>query len=84
MPLINLDQGILKSIKNFIYGIFHHNIYRDTLKLASQYDDLMLLIVYGEMLGFPTFSNIFTLRLLPHIIPDIERWKARILRRDVI
>jgi hypothetical protein len=41
---------------------------------------LFLLIVFGDMLGLPLLSPYFKLRLLPYIIPSIERWKRVLLR----
>jgi hypothetical protein len=36
--------------------------------------------VFGDMLGVPILPPYYGLRLIPHVVPQIETWKRRVLR----
>jgi hypothetical protein len=43
-----------------------------------------VLIAFGDLIGLPILPPYYTLRLLPHVVPAIDRWKRALLReRDL-
>ena len=45
---------------------------------------LFVLITFGNIIGIPILPPYYTLRLLPYVIPMLERWKRGLLReRDL-
>jgi hypothetical protein len=43
-------------------------------------DCLFMLMVFGDLLGLPLLPPYYSMRLLPYILPSIEKWKRSILR----
>jgi len=43
-----------------------------------------VLITFGDMVGLPVLPPYYTLRLLPYVVPVLDRWKRSLLReRDL-
>jgi hypothetical protein len=72
--------GILKSIKDFAYGVAAHDSARFALKTRASMEHLFILITMGDMLGVPILPPYYSLRLLPYVVPQIATWKRRMLR----
>jgi len=81
----NLSKSRLKRmLKEFLFGAFYFDLYKDSVKLAKSYNDFIYLIVLGEILGVPIMSTYYTLRLVPYIYKDLILWKTRQLKeRDI-
>jgi hypothetical protein len=43
-------------------------------------DHLFMLVVFGDLVGLPLLPPYYSMRLLPHIVLSIEKWKRSILR----
>jgi hypothetical protein len=39
-----------------------------------------MLMILGDMLGFPILPPYYSLRLLPYAIPNVKGWKHRFYR----
>ena len=84
MSLGRRIQRAKRWVRDLLYGMFYHQLYMDSIKYASDYRDLLLFIMYGDLLGVPLFTNTLTLRLLPYVLKEVYGWKPRMLReRDV-
>jgi hypothetical protein len=46
----------------------------------GEMERLFALIAFGDMVGLPILPPYYTLRLLPYVIPMINRWKRGLLR----
>ena len=50
----------------------------------GEVERLFVLITFGDILGLPILPPYYTLRLLPYVIPSLNRWKRSLLReRDL-
>jgi hypothetical protein len=81
------EKGIKKIIgravgffRDFTYGMATHGMARHALKTRSSMEHLFILITMGDMLGIPILPPYYSLRLLPHVVPQITTWKRRMLR----
>ncbi len=73
-----------KFAGEFIYGATTYEWVNDTRRQRGEVERLFALITFGDILGVPILPPFYTLRLLPYIVPSIERWKRSMLReRDV-
>lgn len=72
--------GIFGFLKDFTYGMATHGMARQALKTRSSMEHLFILITMGDMLGVPILPPYYSLRLLPHVVPQITTWKRRMLR----
>jgi hypothetical protein len=71
-PLLGLLQGFTLDIRVHL------------LRAKSTLDNLFMLTVLGQMIGVPVISPFYSLRLLPHCMPQIQNWKRMMLRdRDL-
>ncbi len=81
---VDLIKSGVKSVALMIYGATIYEIVRDLNKQRSYVEHLFILIVFGDFLGIPILSPYYTLRLLPYVVPNINRWKRTMLReRDL-
>jgi len=53
---------------------------RHALEMRATLENLFLLSILGDMLGIPILPPYYSLRLLPHVVPQISTWKRRVLR----
>lgn len=45
---------------------------------------IFVLVLFGDLLGIPILPPYYSMRLLPFVIPNINRWKYSMLReRDL-
>jgi hypothetical protein len=72
--------GIVGFFRDFTYGMATHGMARHALKTRSSMEHLFILITMGDMLGIPILPPYYSLRLLPHVVPQITTWKRRMLR----
>ena len=73
-------SGLLQSVKKFVYGLVAHDQARFALKSKASMEHLFILITMGDMLGVPILPPYYSLRILPHVVPQISTWKRRMLR----
>jgi hypothetical protein len=73
-------RGPLGFIRDFTYGMATHGMARYAVKQRSSMEHLFILITMGDMLGIPILPPYYSLRLLPHVVPQITTWKRRMLR----
>ena len=53
---------------------------RDLRRERAEADTLFRLVVFGDLIGLPLLPPYYSLRLLPFILPGLERWKRALLR----
>jgi hypothetical protein len=53
---------------------------RDLRRERAEAEMLFLLIAFGDLLGLPLLPPYYSLRLLPFILPGLQRWKRAMLR----
>jgi hypothetical protein len=42
---------------------------------------LFLVVTLGDLVGLPVMPPVYSLRLLPYIVPAIEKWKRQLARQ---
>jgi hypothetical protein len=48
-------------------------------------EKIFILIVFGDLLGVPILPPFYSLRLLPFVVPHVNRWRYSMLReRDLV
>jgi hypothetical protein len=77
-------KEILRAIRGFFYGMTVHELTVETRHARGDLDNLFMLVIFGDLVGLPILPPYYSMRLLPHIIPTVQRWKRRALReRDL-
>jgi hypothetical protein len=73
-------KSYLKVFREILYGLTVHEIDLALKKERSDLDRLFMLVVFGDLVGVPLLPPHYSMRLLPYIVPSIEKWKRGILR----
>lgn len=70
----------LEWIKGFIYGLMFYDAVRMFRRQRADMEHLFVLISFGDLIGLPILPPYYSLRLLPYVVPQINRWRRRVLR----
>ncbi|HBY99010.1 MAG: hypothetical protein M5U01_43525 [Ardenticatenaceae bacterium] len=73
-------EKLRQTAAEFLYGMTFYEVERMMRRERTEREHLMAMILFGDMLGLPVLPPYYTLRLLPYIIPDINRWRRALLR----
>ncbi|NLT24167.1 MAG: hypothetical protein GXX82_14080 [Syntrophorhabdus sp.] len=77
-------RSLRKTVREFLYGMTVHELDVEIRKDRGHLNNLFMLIVFGDLVGLPILPPFYAMRLLPHIIPHLDRWKKGICReRDI-
>ena len=78
-------RTLAHTVGEIIYGATIYEMVRDLQQERARMERLFVLIVFGDLLGIPILPPYHALRLLPYVVPSIERWKRSMLReRDIL
>jgi hypothetical protein len=72
--------GVLGVLRDIVYGMSSHEMARHAVRTRASMEHLFILITMGDLLGIPILPPYYSLRLLPHVTPQIASWKRRMLR----
>jgi hypothetical protein len=79
-----LKGGRFRAVREFFYGLMGYEFERQALEARGELESAFMLIMLGDMLGVPVIPPLFSLRILPFVVPDITSWKRRVMReRDL-
>ncbi len=73
-------KGTIKALREIMYGMTVHEMDLELRKERNSLDQLFMLIIFGDLIGLPLLPPYYSMRLLPHIIPSIEKRKRSLLR----
>jgi hypothetical protein len=77
-------NAIRRALREFFYGMTVHDLAVETRHARGELDQLFMLVVFGDLIGLPILPPYYSMRLLPFVVPAIERWKRSALReRDI-
>ncbi len=69
-----------KVLREILYGMTVHEMDLELRKERGSLDQLFMLVVFGDLVGLPLLPPYYSMRLLPYIIPSLEKWKRSLLR----
>jgi hypothetical protein len=73
-----------QKVREFLYGLYGYEFELQALELRGELETAFMLITFGDMLGVPVMPPIYSLRILPYLVPDVAKWKRRMMReRDL-
>lgn len=79
-----VEGGRFRAIREFFYGLSGYEFERQALEMRGELESAFLLITLGDMVGVPVIPPIYSLRILPYVVPHIATWKRRVMReRDL-
>ena len=83
-PFSERWRNFSRAFRQFLYGMTVHELTVETRHARGDLDRLFMLIAFGDLVGIPILPPYYSLRLLPYILPTMQRWKRSVLReRDL-
>jgi hypothetical protein len=74
-----------RTVREVLYGFTAYELDVTMRKERGTLNHYFILIIFGDLLGLPLLPPYYTLRLLPHLFPELKAWKRSMLReRDLI
>jgi len=67
-------------IRDFFYGMTGWEFECQAREMRGALENVFLTVTLGDMLGLPILPPIYSLRLLPYVVPNIASWKKRVSR----
>ncbi len=72
-------------VGGFLYGMLFYETEIYFRRQRADLEHLFALILFGDMFGVPVLPPVYSLRLLPYVVPTINLWKRRLYReRDLL
>lgn len=81
VPHIGIASQRWRVVADFIYGLTGRQFVHHTLQMKREAEALFLLATLGDLAGVPAIPPIYSLRLLPYVLPEIAGWKRQLARR---
>jgi hypothetical protein len=72
--------GRFGKLRDFLYGMYAYEFERQAVEMRGELESAFMLITLGDMLGLPVIPPIYSLRILPYVVPNIAQWKRRVMR----
>jgi hypothetical protein len=73
-------KSLPRILREILYGMTVHEMDLELRKERGNLDHLFMLIVFGDLVGLPLLPPYYSMRLLPFVIPSMEKWKRSLLR----
>jgi hypothetical protein len=70
----------LRALREFSYGMGGYEFERHAVEMRGSLETLFMALTVGDMLGLPIIPPIYSLRILPHLVPVTATWKRRVMR----
>jgi hypothetical protein len=77
---ISRFKSLPEILREVMYGMTVHEMDLELRKERGSLDHLFVLVVFGDLLGLPLLPPYYSMKLLPYIIPSLEKWKRSLLR----
>jgi len=68
------------TVGEILYGMTIFEWVRGVRRERGEVERLFVLITFGDIVGLPILPPYYTLRLLPYVVPVLNRWKRSLLR----
>jgi hypothetical protein len=76
--------AVRRALREFLYGMTVHELAVETRRARGEIEQLFMLVVFGDLIGLPILPPYYSMRLLPFVVPSLQRWKRSALReRDL-
>ena len=60
--------------------MYGYEFEKQALEMRAELESAFMLITMGDMLGVPVIPPLYSLRILPYVLPQVGRWKRRVMR----
>ncbi len=72
--------GLRSALRDFFYGMVGLEFERHEVEMRASLEMIFMAVTFGDLLGLPVIPPLYSLRLLPYVVPNISTWKRRAMR----
>ena len=72
------------AVREFFYGMIGFEFEQQARESRGELETAFMLLTMGDMLGVPIMPPLYSLRILPYVVPSISGWKRRVVREREI
>lgn len=69
-----------RAAGEILYGLTVFDWARGLRRQRGEVERLFVLVTFGDLIGLPILPPYYTLRLLPYVVPVLDRWKRTLVR----
>ncbi len=73
--------GVREVVSKFLYGMTGYEFARHAVEMRHEMGSLFMVVTMGDLIGVPVLPPVYSLRLLPYVVPEIATWKRHMARR---
>jgi hypothetical protein len=73
--------GMREAVSKFLYGLTGYEFARHAIELRHEMEAVFMVVTMGDLIGVPVLPPVYSLRLLPYVVPEISTWKRNMARR---
>ena len=73
--------GVREAVSKFLYGLTGYEFARHAIEMRHEMEAVFIVVTMGDLIGVPVLPPIYSLRLLPYVVPEIATWKRNMARR---
>lgn len=70
-----------RALADFAYGLTGYEFARHAVEMRHELEAVFMVVTLGDLLGVPVLPPVYSLRLLPWVVPEIAAWKRHLARR---
>lgn len=73
--------ALRETLAKFVYGMTGYEFARHAVEMRHQLETVFMIVTMGDLIGIPLMPPIYSLRLMPYVVPEIATWKRKMARR---
>ena len=79
--LVERVGGARAAVSKFLYGLTGYEFARHAVEMRHEMETVFMVVTMGDLIGVPVLPPVYSLRLLPYVVPEISTWKRNMARR---
>ena len=72
---------VRQAVSRFMYGMTGYEFARHAVEMRHQMEAVFMVVTMGDLIGVPVLPPVYSLRLVPYVVPEIATWKRHMARR---
>ena len=69
------------ALAKFVYGMTGYEFARHAVEMRHELESVFMVVTFGDLVGVPVLPPVYSLQLLPYVVPEIAGWKRQLAQR---
>jgi hypothetical protein len=74
--------SVREAFAHFVYGVTGYEFARHAVEMRHELEVAFMVVTFGDLVGVPILPPVYSLRLLPYVVPEVATWKRHLARRN--